>query len=285
MPIDLRPLARRLIPRRVRNWLRSPLRSLAWVRDGLLHRLGRDVIVELRPGWRLTAHPAAWRTAYRLHTVDPEQIAELDGFIRECRQPMLLFDIGAHFGLFSLAALHYGGPQARAVAVDPSPVAIGMLRRVALQNDLADRLTAMEAAAAAESGQVSLIDVGVQAAGYFVPADDAHPTGERTSVQAVTIDALARRFGLPTHLKIDVEGFEADVLQGARAVLGAAVPPTLFLELHHLLVRERGLDPAGAIELVSSLGYGFFDGSGQATDGSALLGRDLVRVIARPGNR
>jgi len=112
-----RALLRRVVPRVIRNWLRSPSRSLAWAWDELGHALGRDPVIFLRAGWSVRAHPAA-RRAFGIPQSDPSQIAELDAFIASCCPGMMLFDIGAHFGLFSFAALHYGGPTARAVAVD-----------------------------------------------------------------------------------------------------------------------------------------------------------------------
>ena len=85
----------------------------------------------MRPGWLITCHPAAYRCAYHLQINDPEQVLEFDNFIDNSFQGMVLFDVGAHFGLFSLAALHYGGPGSRAIAVDPSPIAVRFLKYVA----------------------------------------------------------------------------------------------------------------------------------------------------------
>jgi FkbM family methyltransferase len=276
-----RTLARRAVPRGVRNWLRSPAGTLRWLRDGGLDAARGPVTVEVRPGWRLVCPRAAWRLAYGAHVGDPEQTAELDAFVATCRGPVLLFDVGAHFGLFSFAALHYGGPGSRAVAVEPSPLAVRMARRVARRNALADRLDIVVAAAGACEGGLMLVDAGVQAAGYYVPADRGHPAGERSPVRAVTVDALARRFGVPTHLKIDVEGMEEDVLRGARGVLAGPAAPILLLELHHGLVRGRGGDPAGVLDLLAGLGFVVSDPAGRVIGCEALLGRDLARVVAR----
>lgn len=83
--------------------------------------------LEIRPGWVLRAHPLAVRCVYMSQIRDLEQRAELDAFLARCSPGMQLLDVGCHFGVFSLAALHYGGPTARAVAVDPSHTATTML--------------------------------------------------------------------------------------------------------------------------------------------------------------
>src|SRR4051794_32708229 len=117
----LRDLVRPCIPRGIRNWVRSPTKSARWIWDEVRYASGQTQEVRVRPDWSLLCHPAAYRFAYYAQHADEEQVAEFDGFISTCRPGMVLFDIGAHFGLFSLAALHYGGIAARAVAVDPSP--------------------------------------------------------------------------------------------------------------------------------------------------------------------
>ena len=103
-----------LMPRRMRNWVRSPTRATRWVWNEALFGIGIRHRSEMRPGWFLVSHPSAYRFAYFAQQNDPDQVSEFDGFIDKCRPGMVLFDLGAHFGLFSLAALHYGGANSKA---------------------------------------------------------------------------------------------------------------------------------------------------------------------------
>ena len=130
-----------IIPRSARNWLRDPRKTLQWGIDAGRFALGQVETLEMRPGWELRAHPLAARCAYEPLRQDPEQRSELDSFIAACTPGMRLLDVGAHFGVFSLAALHYGGPTATAVAVDPSGTAAHMLTVHANLNGFSDRLT------------------------------------------------------------------------------------------------------------------------------------------------
>lgn len=59
-------------------------------------------------------------------TQDADQAAPFDGFFATCRAGMVLFDIGAHFGIFSGLAL-ITGYAATVVAVDSSPTSINMI--------------------------------------------------------------------------------------------------------------------------------------------------------------
>lgn len=272
----------RLVPRGMRNWIRSPGATLRWVADELLFRVG-PTEVELRPGWRLRCHPAAYRTAYRAHVDDPEQRRELDAFVKACRPGMVLYDLGAHFGLFSLAALHYGGPDARAVAVEPSAFACRMLRLEADANAGSTRLTVVRAAAGERPGRTQMIPVGVIAAGYYSAATADHGRREMEDVRVVTVDELARETGVwPTHLKVDVEGAEAAVLAGARGAMSRRPGPWLSLELHNAMIRGRGDDPAATLAMLRELRYELRDLDGKPVDAATVLSADLIRVTAQP---
>ena len=245
--------------------------------------LGYDPDVELRPGWHLRCHPVVRRLTCRALLEDPELIAEFDGFIAACTPGMVLLDLGAHFGLFSLAALHFGGADARAVAVDPSATSVKMLRRMVRLNRMEHRVRVIRAAATAEEGEVELVDAGVFAAGFFVHPDAAHPASERTTATGVTVDGLCRRLGLrPTHLKIDVEGFEVEILRGAQETLRASPRPLVFIELHNAMVRGHGGDNAAAIRELQDAGYTLFQVDGSPASAGSLLQCDLVHVVAKP---
>lgn len=279
--MPLKRIVRSLLPRRVRNWLRSPSASFRFVWEEMGYRLGNVRTVEFRPGWTIRCHPLAWRCAYSPFITDHAQAEELDCFVRHCQPGMVLFDIGAHFGVFSLAALHYGGKAARVVAADPSALAAHMLRTMLALNGVSDRCIVEQKAVSDHVGQERVVEVGVIAAGYAVPPDQSHPLGETTAVPTLTLDALADRHGLiPTHLKIDVEGYERAVLQGGRQLLDRH-GPVVFLELHNALMRHRGDEPRGALQILQDFGYRFFNSRQQLITADDLLATSLVRFVAR----
>ncbi|HEY8184911.1 MAG TPA: FkbM family methyltransferase [Pyrinomonadaceae bacterium] len=234
-------VARSLVPRAARNWLRSPSASAKWIWDGVKFCIGIKNVIEMRPGWSLACHPAAYRCAYYAQQNDAEQIAEFDGFINNTSSGMTLFDVGAHFGLFSLAALHYGGPTARAVAVDPSPVAVNVLNVQAKLNHAADRLRVIQAAVSDRVGSQSMLAVGVLASGCFVAPVEGYPASELSQTISITLDSMVDELRVnPTHIKIDVEGYEAAVLARGNKTLSQASASILFLEIHNEIVSRQG---------------------------------------------
>jgi hypothetical protein len=95
----------------------------------------------------------------------------------------------------------------------------------------------------------------------------------------MTVDQMVREFGVPTHIKIDVEGHEAAALRGARLTLSQFCP-LLFLELHNEMVASKGGDPASALDEITQLGYITFGHDGKAITRADILARPIVRLLA-----
>jgi FkbM family methyltransferase len=189
---------------------------------------------------------------------------------------MLLYDVGAHFGIFSLTAARFGG---RAIAVDASPVAADMIGVQASLNKCGDRVQIVRAAVSDVNSSIDMLNSGVFSDGYF-KATRQRPKSELTRVQAITIDQMNLQFGIPTHIKIDVEGHEAAVLRGARATL-REFSPLLFLELHNEIVVSAGDNPCLALNDLAQLRYDTFTTGGDPIDTSAILARPIIRIVAK----
>jgi FkbM family methyltransferase len=128
----------------------------------------------------------------------------------------LVFDIGANVGERSRMFLALG---CRVVAVEPQPGCVAELRRMG-----DDRLVIEEVALGAEAGvaQLHVSDAStissmadgwierMRASGRFA----GHEWRETIAVDVSTLDALIDRHGSPDFCKIDVEGFEAEVVAG-----------------------------------------------------------------------
>ena len=268
------------VPRGVRNWLRAPSKSAAWLWDSAQFSMGVTRRLQLAPDWTLLCHPHAYKVVYRDQVVDPDQSQEFHNFLSSCESSMVLLDIGAHFGIFSLAAAHFGG---RAIAVDPSPIATRMIHRQAVLNGCADRIRILQAAVSETDGVTGLLDSGVFSDGYFKVAKD-RAKRELTPTPSFTVDSLASQFGDPSHIKIDVEGHEAAVLRSAGATLKRC-SPTLFLELHNEMIAADGGDPNAALDLLEQFGFTTYGFNGEEIKRESLLGKSIVRLVARRTGR
>ena len=272
---DFKDLVRFTVPRSIRNWLRSPKRSLVRLSDMAKFSLGITRSLQVTPDITVILHPHAFKVARREQVLDPEQRTEVLNFIGHCDSGMVFFDIGAHYGIFSLLAAHLG---ARVVAVDPSAVAVRMIARQARLNHQTERIHPVHAAASNNSGTLEMLGSGAFSDDYFKLAAGRAPR-ELMKVRAVTIDSLTAEFGVPTHIKIDVEGQEAAVLRGAHQTL-MQHSPKLFLELHNQLISQDGGNPYAALDELRDLGYGTFSLEGLPLDRELIMQRTLIRIVA-----
>jgi hypothetical protein len=128
-----------------------------------------------------------------------------------------------------------------------------------------------------------MVDSGIQSASYFVQPSQDHAGKELIRTQSIALDSLAEQV-YPTHVKIDVEGFEEEVLQGGRKTLSRIDGPLLFIELHNQIVCERGGNPRRVLALLGELGYDTFATDGGRLDHSQILAQPLIRIMAKKIN-
>ncbi len=241
---------RSIVPRNARNWLRSPRKSMEWLWDSVSFSIGATKELALLPDWRVICHPRVYKVFSLSQLTDPDQSEEFRNFVRYCDASMCLFDIGASYGAFSLVAAHFGGT---AIAVEPSPIATRFIRVECQLNGFGEKIRVVEACAGEMIGEVEMLSSGVFSDGYFRMAP-GRLRSELTKTRAVTIDQLADQFGPPTHIKIDVEGYEAAVLRGAKRTI-TNLSPLLFLELHNEMIRTDGGDPARVLDDLREMKY------------------------------
>jgi FkbM family methyltransferase len=274
----LRQLLREIVPRPLRNAGRRPASTLAWAWQEAAYYLGWSSSVDVTPDWRVRCHPAS-RIAFESARGEPDFRAEIAGFVRACSPGMRLLDVGAHVGFFTLAALHYGGPDSRAIAVEPSASAMRILGANVRLSGAADRVTLVRAGLGATRGTMRVLTTG--AGGLYQVIRPSAPRPDAVEVPAMRLDDLvADRAFAPTHVKIDVEGFETDVLEGGREYL-ARHRPVVFLELHGSLLRQAGGDPARTLALLGEYGYRAYESHGTAVSTREAAAAHLIRLVCR----
>jgi FkbM family methyltransferase len=130
----------------------------------------------------------------------------------------LFVDVGANLGYYTAMGSLLVGAHGRVVAIEPSPVCLPRLERLVDIGGLANVRLHRTAVGAAESTAL-LYDVtrATNSGAATLRSDLARESGAGVEVTVVRLDDIedlrdAAEIGL---LKIDTEGFEADVLAGA----------------------------------------------------------------------
>lgn len=142
----------------------------------------------------------------------------------------VVWDVGANVGLFSFAAAALAGPSGFVLAVEPDIWLAHLLRRSAAEARVepAAPVTVLCAAAHEISGMGQLsIAVRARSANHLLESDGSSQSGGQREIQStitILMDDLLQHFPAPSVLKIDVEGAESKVLNGARRLLESAKP-------------------------------------------------------------
>jgi FkbM family methyltransferase len=154
---------------------------------------------------------------------------------REVRNAELAVDIGAYLGIYSILAAKLGCP--RVLAFEPNSSNFVQLQKNLLLNNLGDSVESHRVAVGAESKTVSMITPGGRPNSSGSQISDS-PTGRElgsweieSDVDMVTLDSLlddeTARISV---IKIDAEGYELFVLQGATKTLKSQ-GPSILIEL------------------------------------------------------
>lgn len=187
---------------------------------------------------------------------ETDKLEAMAGFLKP---GMTFVDAGACFGYFSLYAARLVGPEGKVWAFEPEPVNCAWLRKSvylnrhytmniyerALGNETGDRILGLTA----HPGQHSLVPKN--------KPEFAYP------VQVCSLDSIAGDSPVDA-MKIDVQGYEIQVLQGGKRTLSVNRDMLLMVDLHPSL----GVDCDKVEQMIVDMGF-------------RVLNRNRQSIIAR----
>ena len=167
-------------------------------------------------------------------------------------------DIGAHGGQIT-RLLADMVPRGQVIAVEPSGYARSVLRTAMLFRPRRNVALVATALGAEPGVAVLATPLKRQRAMGYGTASLAPEEGRavvREPVPVVTLDALVQAMDIPrVHLmKLDVEGYEASVLQGAAALLQRD-RPAIYMEIARDRLARAGATPEAIWEYLAGFGY------------------------------
>jgi FkbM family methyltransferase len=188
-----------------------------------------------------------------------------------------VWDIGANIGLFTIAAAFRVRAAGKVLALEPDTWLVQLLRRsAAVQPPASGEITIVPAAVASE---VSLRNFSIASRARATNAlsgfggSQMGGVAERQKVVCVSLDWLLAQTSAPDLVKIDVEGAELEVLNGARDLL-SSVRPTILCE-----VSEPNV--ADVTARLTQAGYVLFDGDRTGAN-SRPIDRACWNTLAMP---
>lgn len=185
---------------------------------------------------------------------------------RFARPGMAMFDIGANVGFYTLALSRLAGEAGRVFAFEPDAGNVVKLRHHVALNQCANTVVVQMAVA----GRTELVGFISGESG-----ETGHIGGEEYLVPATSLDAFvaSNPKSAPDLVKMDVEGAETSVLEGARSLLQAG--RTVWLIALHGEAPKRD-----CFDLLQEYGYLIQDLSGHQID-ETFCGDEIVALPAQ----
>jgi FkbM family methyltransferase len=184
---------------------------------------------------------------------------------RYVRSGMTVLDIGANIGAHTLILDKLVKPGGRVLAFEPTEYAFHkLLRNVQLNPCLEDTIKCFQCfltyGLLRSTYPKSIYSNWPLSGGHDRHAEHlGEPMGTLGAWAAALDRVLADLYVDKVNLvKLDVDGFECNILEGAAEMLKRD-RPILILELAPYVHRERGKSFENFIEILDTLGYGFYD--------------------------
>jgi FkbM family methyltransferase len=164
----------------------------------------------------------ASRHAYWLGLYEKEKSKHFAGNVE---RGDVVYDVGAHVGYYTMLAATRAGPSGHVWAFEPVPQNFAFLQQHLTLNQVTNA-TCLQTAVADRSGKRQFRMGGTRSTGRLSSKGDL-------AVSTTSLDELRERelAPLPQLIKIDVEGAELDVLQGASHLLKHS-HPKLYVATH-----------------------------------------------------
>ena len=211
-------------------------------------------------------------------------------FVNRAIQPgMTVLDVGANIGFYTAICGLRTGPEGRVIALEPDPQNFSFLSRTVERNQLKN-VDAVQAAAASREGEMWL----------FTSKDNrgdnrlyAHNQSDnRIRVRVVRLDELLPEMGVAelNFIKIDVQGFEGEVLAGLEETIRRSPKLQILMEFWPEGLRSAGTDPAELLRRLEGWGLKLYRLRSQGATAdlgnhqefiSQYAGREYTNIVAQ----
>lgn len=252
------PLLRRADPLwRVVRPMYERVLGLIW-KKGLPRRINGTDVIRILPelhGWTEVYEPDVWQA-----------------LMKEIRPGDVVADVGAAYGLYTVALAKRVGASGRVYAFEPNPTTLHWLRRLVVLNGVRAWVNIMPYAVGDENATLQFDSRR---------GTESHISGGAASheieVQSVRLDDALAGKSIDI-MKIDVEGYEEHVLRGAHELLSnpKRAPRKIFIEVHPYAWQQFGASSESLLAFLHEHDYQVFD---LQADGVQLI-TDYGEIVA-----
>lgn len=177
--------------------------------------------------------------------------------IKELKPGMKVLEIGANIGYYVKLVANEIGSDGRILAFEPSRVNVDMLRKNVELSSLEDIVHIEHTAVGETSGEAELFMMDKANASSLIRRTDNSLTQvDSEIVPVVSIDDYLASYELDFDwFRMDVEGYEFEIVRGMKKSIAKSKPAGCFIEVHSSLFPELGHTTLEFMELMNSNGF------------------------------
>jgi FkbM family methyltransferase len=193
---------------------------------------------------------------YYYHDFESEQSQIL---ISLAVQGGIFFDIGANIGFYSILMAKRG---MKVVAFEPFPKLCDFIVGNVTLNEVRDRVSIVPEALSDSCG-VTVYNppregnwgVGKIFGKNLDSSKEVNVVNPSIEVKTLTLDDAVKKYGLPSVMKVDIEGAEYLLLHNKPSILYTDNAPTIFIEFHPSEIELLGGSVAQLKDIFHNAGY------------------------------
>ena len=187
---------------------------------------------------------------HRLGRMGRDESAALAGIVRP---GMTVLDVGGNLGLYTLLLSRLVGPRGRVVTFEPDPELFALLQRNITLNGCAN-VEAHNLALGRKHDHLKLRKLILNSGDNTLGAGGSGLFRREIEIEVVALDEFQPALR-PDLVKIDVQGWELEVLRGMERTLAANPQSALYLEFWPEGFRRAGYTAEGLADFLNAKGY------------------------------
>lgn len=209
------------------------------------------------------------------------EVEETSYFRKNFNAGMTFVDVGANIGLFTALAICQGASQI--LAIEPHSESFGFLKKTIVKNNPLMSVSTEKVAVGSKSGEGKLYLNPFNKGDNRIIGSKELVEGESIAIR--TLDSICAKHGISSidFLKIDVQGSELGILEGAVGVLGNSRRCIIMTELWPSGMEKAGYTSKIFSDFLTSLGFKIekvFGRSDQKIPASSRGFADYTNIIA-----